>query len=392
MATILIKNILHGSQKTNVLIDGNKFKSFAASADTPADKIIDGEGKAILPPFFNTHTHAAMSILRGYADDMPLFKWLNEYIWPFEAKLTSEDIYQGSVLAIKEMVKSGSVFFNDMYFDIEQTVRAVDEAGIRAALGVTFVESHSKSQQAEKLEMLRHWSDPTGGRIQLAVAPHAVYTVGADLLKKCAETSREFGFKLHIHVSETEQEVADCVREHGMTPVRYLDSLGVLGSNTIAAHAVHVDRQEMDILAKRGVTVSHCPCSNMKLASGIFKAKEMIEAGVKVSIGTDGDSSNNNQDMREETKFAALLAKVSSMNPETLPAEQALYWATAAGADAFDIDSGRLEEGRLADCLLVNLDSERMKPLYNLVSNWVYSADTSVIDTVICDGKVIYNR
>ena len=390
--TVLIKNVLHKGRKVNVLVEGNRFKDFDAPADSLAQKVVEADGKAILPPFFNTHTHAAMSLLRGYADDMPLFKWLSEYIWPFEEKMTSQDIYDGSKLAVKEMVKSGSVFFNDMYFDIEQTIKAVDEAGIRAALGVTFVGSHSKSQQADKLNMLRHWSDPTGGRIQLTVAPHAVYTVTPELFKKCAEVSREMNLKLHVHLSETAKEVEDCVRENGMTPVRYLDSLGVLAPNVIAAHVVHVDREEMDILAERGVTISHCPCSNMKLASGIFPAKQLMEAGCKITIGTDGDSSNNNQDMREEMKFAALLAKVSSGDPETLPAEEALRWATEAGAMAFDIDSGVLEAGKLADCILVNLDDERMQPCHHLVSNWVYSADTSAIDLVMCDGKVIYTR
>lgn len=390
--TLLVKNVLHDGRKTNILVEGNRFRNMAAPEETVADKVIDAQGKAILPPFFNTHTHAAMSLLRGYADDMPLFKWLSEYIWPFENKMTSHDIYEGSKLAVREMIKSGSVFFNDMYFDLEETVRAVDESGMRAALGVTFVESHSKSQQEDKLQMLRHWNDPTGGRIQLTVAPHAIYTVSDELFRKCAETAHEMNLKLHVHLSETAKEVEDCVREHGMTPVRYLDSLGVLGPNVIAAHVVHVDREEMDILAERGVTISHCPCSNMKLASGVFKAKQLIEAGCKITIGTDGDSSNNNQDMREEMKFAALLAKMSSGDPETLPADEAFRWATAAGAEAFDIDSGVIAQGKLADFILVDLNDERMRPCHHLVSNWVYSADTSAIDKVVCDGKVIYEK
>ncbi|MBQ0025538.1 MAG: amidohydrolase [Bacteroidales bacterium] len=392
MNTLLIKNVLHNGSKTNILIEGNRFKNVAAPSDSQAETVIDATGKAVLPPFYNTHTHAAMALLRGYADDMPLHKWLSEYIWPFEDKMTAKDIYDGSVMAVKEMVQSGSVFFNDMYFELEETVRAVDDAGIRAALGVTFLESHSKSQQNEKLDMLRHWSDPTGGRIQLTVAPHAIYTVGTDLLIKCAETARMSGLKLHIHLSETEKEVEDCVREHGTTPVRYLDSIGFLGSDVIAAHVVYVDEDEMDILASRGVVISHCPCSNMKLASGIFKAKQLIQHGCKITLGTDGDSSNNNQDMRETAKIAALLAKVSSGDPEALPAEEALRWATSAGAEAFGIDAGKIEDGRLADCLLLDLENVRMMPCYNLVSNWIYAADSTVVDTVICDGKIVYER
>ena len=389
MGRLLIKDVLHDGRRTDILLEGGRFASLAAPAGTPADETLDASGLAILPPFYNTHTHAAMSLLRGYADDMPLQKWLNEYIWPYENRMTAADIHEGSRLAVREMIRSGTVFFSDMYFDIEETIRVVEEYGLRAAIGVTFVESHSKSQQAEKLEMLRHWSDPTGGRISLTVAPHAIYTVGPELLVKCAETARELGLKLHIHLSETKQEVDDCIRDHGSTPVRYLDSLGVLGDNVIAAHVVHVDAEEAAILAERGVTVSHCPCSNMKLASGIFPYRLLHDAGCLITLGTDGDSSNNNLDMREEMKIAALLAKVSSGDPETLPAGEALAMATRHGAEAFGIDAGEIAVGREADALLVRLDDERMQPCHSLLSNWVYAAGSSCIDTVICRGRIL---
>ena len=389
MGTLLLKNVWFDGAVTHVLIEGNRFKKIGAAAETPADEVLDAEGMALLPPFYNMHTHAAMSLLRGYADDMPLQKWLQDYIWPFENKMTAADIREGSRLAVREMIRTGTVFFSDMYFDIEETIRVVQEYGIRAAIGVTFVESHTKSQQAEKLEMLRSWSRPADDLITLTVAPHAIYTVGPDMLVRCAATARELGFKLHIHLSETRKEVEDCIREHGTTPVRYLDSLGVLGDNVIAAHVVHVDEEEAAILAARGVTVSHCPCSNMKLASGIFPYKLLHDAGCRITLGTDGDSSNNNLDMREEMKFAALLAKVSSGDPETLPAGEALAMATRNGAEAFGIDAGIIEEGRLADALLVDLHDERMQPLHNLASNWVYAAGSDCIDTVICNGKVL---
>lgn len=389
MGSILIKEVLLNGRTTDILIDNGRFKSLCAAAGTKADQTLDASGMAILPPFYNTHTHAAMSLLRGYADDMPLQKWLNDYIWPFENGMKASDIREGSRLAVREMIKTGTVFFSDMYFDIEETIAVVQEYGIRAAIGVTFVESHSKSQQEAKLDMLRGWSDPTGGLVTLTVAPHAIYTVGPDLLVRCAETARELGLKLHIHLSETRQEVDDCKRDHGTTPVRYLDSLGFLGPDVVAAHVVHMDEEEAAILAERGVTISHCPCSNMKLASGIFPYKLLREAGCRITLGTDGDSSNNNLDMREEMKFAALLAKVSSGDPETMPAEEALEMASRNGAEAFGIDAGEIAEGREADALLVRLDDERMQPLHNLVSNWVYSAGSSCIDTVICRGRVI---
>ena len=392
MSALLLKNVLHEGSQADILVEGNRFSRIAPCGTlelTGPCEVLDCSGMAILPPFYNTHTHAAMSLLRGYADDMPLQKWLQEYIWPFENDMTAADIRKGSRLAVREMIKTGTVFFSDMYFDIEETIDVVREYGMRAAIGVTFVESHSKSQQAEKLDLLEHWTDPTGGLISLTVAPHAIYTVGPEMLVRCADTARRLGFKLHIHLSETLQEVNDCLKEHGTTPVRYLDSLGVLGDNVIAAHVVHVDPEEAAILAERGVTVSHCPCSNMKLSSGVFPYKMLREAGCRITLGTDGDSSNNNLDMREEMKFAALLAKVSSGDPQVMPAHEALEMATRNGALAFGIDAGVIAEGRLADAILVRLDDERMQPLHNLVSNWVYSAGSSCVDSVLCNGRIL---
>ncbi|MBR3065365.1 MAG: amidohydrolase [Bacteroidales bacterium] len=392
MRSLLIRHTRYGDKTTDILVVDGRFASLSASAGTEADETIDATGTAILPPFYNTHTHAAMSLLRGYADDMPLQRWLNEYIWPYENKMTAADIREGSRLAIREMIQTGTVFFSDMYFEIGETIAVAKEFGIRAAIGVTFVESHSKSQQEEKLDMLRHWGDPTNGLITLTVAPHAIYTVGSNLLVKCAEVARSLGMKLHIHLSETRKEVEDCLREHGTTPVRYLDSLGFLGPDVIAAHVVHVDEEEAAILASRGVTIAHCPCSNLKLASGIFPYRLLHDAGCRITLGTDGDSSNNNLDMREEMKFAALLAKASSGDPEVMPADEALAMATRNGAAAFGIDAGVIQEGKLADALLVRLDDVRMQPCHNLVSNWVYAAGSSCIDTVICNGKILMRR
>lgn len=389
MDSLLVKNVLLDGARTDILIENHRFRSLNAPEGTVADEAIDADGMAILPPFYNTHTHAAMSLLRGYADDMPLQKWLRDYIWPYEDKLTAADIREGSRLAVREMVKTGTVFFSDMYFDIEETIRIVQETGMRAAIGVTFVEAHSKSQLAEKLDMLSHWSDPSGGLITLTVAPHAIYTVGPDLLVRCSETARRLGLKLHIHLSETQKEVEDCLREQGTTPVRYLDRLGVLGPEVVAAHVVHVDDEEAEILAARGVTVAHCPCSNMKLASGVFPYERLRKAGCRITLGTDGDSSNNNLDMREEMKFAALLAKVSSGDPAAMPAEEAFAIATRNGAEAFGIDAGVIAVGKLADALLVRLDDERMLPCHHLLSNWVYAAGSSCIDTVICNGRIL---
>lgn len=386
--TILLKNVLHDGARTNILIEGDKFKAIGVPEDIEAAQIIDCEGLAILPAFYNTHTHAAMTLVRGYADDLPLQTWLQDYIWPYESKLTAADIRRGSEMAAKEMISTGSVFFNDMYFEIEETIDIINHAGTRASIGITVMENHSKAVEEQKWDFVRHWQDPTGGRIQLAIAPHAIYTVGTEKLKKSAEFAREQGLKIHIHVSETEGEVQACIKEHGTTPVRYLDSLGFLGPDVVAAHCVWVDKEEWDILAERGVTVAHCPCSNMKLGSGRFPYELAIASGVTITLGTDGASSNNNLDLREEAKFAALLAKVSG-DPTLLPATMALDWATVNGAKAFGIDAGVIAEGKKADCILVSLDSPKMQPCFNLVSNWIYAADSSAIRKVICDGRII---
>ena len=397
--SMLIKNVLLAKEKTNILIEGNRFKAIGVDASAVAEDVIDAEGMAILPAFYNTHNHAAMSLLRGYADDMPLQKWLQEYIWPFEDKLTSDDIAQGSELAVREMIHTGSVFFNDMYFDIDRTIDVVNKSGMRACIGITVMENHSLAVEGEKRAFVEQFKDPTGGRIQLAIAPHAIYTVGKEKLIRSAEWARNNGLKLHIHVSETMGEVESCLKEHGMTPVEYLDSIGFLGPDVVAAHCVHLNEKEWDILAERGVTVSHCPCSNMKLGSGRFPYELAIKSGVNISLGTDGCSSNNNLDMREEMKFAALLAKCVSVTGEgtmvnngdttLLPAETILKWATENGAKAFGIDAGVIAEGKLADCILVDMNDPRMTPCHSLVSNWVYGASSDCIKKVICDGKII---
>lgn len=388
--SLLLKGVRLDGRFCNILVSDGKFADLETSSDTPADKVVDASGLAILPALYNTHNHAAMTLLRGYADDMPLQAWLEDYIWPFEEKLTPEDIFKGSKMAVGEMLSSGSVFFSDMYFDIEETIRAVDEGGMRAAIGITVMENHGKAEEERKKEFVKGWKDPSGGRISLVMAPHSIYTVGEEKLKKCAAFARRNGLRIHIHLSETEKEVSDCVREHGMTPVRYLDSIGFLGEDVIAAHCVHVDEGEWKVLARRGVTVSHCPCSNMKLGSGIFPYRLALDSGCRITLGTDGASSNNNLDLREEMKFAALLSKVTG-DPSVLSAPEVFKWASENGAKAFGIDAGRIEKGRAADALLVSLSNPRLQPDYNLISNFVYAADSSCISYVLCNGQIVYS-
>jgi len=386
MERILLKNVFLDDAKTCILIEDGKFKDLSAPESVPDAKVIDASTLAIVPAFYNVHTHAAMNLLRGYADDIALETWLNDYIWPFEAKLTSADVRRGSQMAVKEIVETGSVFMNDMYFDVEETIDEIDKAGIRAAIGITVMENHSKVVEDAKWEFVRNWQDPTGGRIQLVLAPHAIYTVGAEKLKKTASFARKQGLKLHTHLAETRTELEDCKRNFGTTPVRYLDSLGYLGPDVVLAHCIYVDDEEWDILAERGVTVVHCPCSNMKIASGRFPFEKALASGVRITLGTDGSCSNNNLDLREEAKFAALLAKVNG-DPTLLPATEVLKWATVNGAQTFGINAGEVAVGREADFILLDMTNTRMQPCHNLISNWIYAADSSAISSVWCQGR-----
>lgn len=392
MNSILLENVLHEGKKCNILIEGKRFSKIAdTDVKLSAETVIDAEGLAIIPALYNTHNHASMMPMRGYAEDMALGKWLNEYIWPYEAKMTAEDIGEASKIAVEEMISSGSVFFNDMYFCIEKTIDIVARAGMRAAIGITVMDNHSLAQTEEKKRFVDEWKDPTGGRIQLVMAPHAIYTVGEAKLKNVAAFARDRGLKIHIHVSETRNEVDDCIKAHGMSPVQYLDSFGFLGPDVIAAHCVHVDQKDADILAERQVAISHCPCSNMKLGAGRMPSEMLIKAGCRLTLGTDSASSNNNLDLREEMKIAGLLAK-SKGNPELLPAEELFKWATVNGAEFFGIDGGVIAEGKLADGILLDMNNIRMKPCHHIISNWIYAADSSAIAKVLCDGKIIYSK
>lgn len=390
---MIIRNISLNGSKTDILIEGNRFSSIRPAGTLEAgercEQVIDGSHLAITPAFYNTHTHAAMTLLRGYAEGHNLQDWLENYIWPYEAKLTSADIRKGSEIAVREMISSGSVFFNDMYFDIEETIAAVAESGMRAAIGITVMENHSLAVEESKMHFIEEWHDPTGGRIQLVMAPHAVYTVGPEKLKRTSEFARKHNMRIHIHAAENRMELENCIKEHGMSPVKYLDSLGVLGPDVILAHCVWVTEEEWDLLAERGVTVAHCPCSNMKLGSGRMAYEYAIKSGCRITMGTDGASSNNSLNILSEMKTASLFAK-SCGDATLLPAEEVFRWATKNGAEAFGINAGEIAEGKLADAILFNLDDVSMQPCHNLTSNIVYAADSRAVSHVICDGNLIW--
>ncbi len=389
---ILIQNVELDGNQTDVLIEANRFKTIAPKQEVGGAQVLDGSGKAILPTFVNMHTHAAMTLLRSYADDLELHDWLTNYIWPLEAKLDEEDIYNGARLACLEMIKSGTTAFNDMYWHFHGTARAVEEMGLRAMLSSVFIDFSDEAKAKEQRDLTKelfYESRQYSDRIGFALGPHALYSVSEKSLRWARDFAAENNLLLHIHISETIKEVEDCLALYGLRPVQWLDKIGLLGPKVIAAHVVHVTNEEIRILAERGVKVVHNPAANMKLASGSFPYGKMVDRGVEVFLGTDGCSSNNNLDMMEEMKLASLLAKLQHNDPTLLPSHAVFDMATVKGAKALGWDCGEISEGKLADCMLVDLSNHRLMPGYHLVDDIVYSADSSCIDTVICDGRVL---
>ncbi len=389
---MLIKEVGLDGKTSDVLIEGNRFKQIGSNLEAPDAEVLDGRGKAMLPTFVNMHTHASMTLMRSYADDLDLHDWLENHIWPMEANLDEEDIYHGARLACLEMIKSGTTCFNDMYWHYHGVARAVEEMGLRAVLSSVFIDFNDAAKAAEQRELSTRLSGEAkqySDRIGFALGPHAIYTVSKESLKWAGRFAAENDVPIHIHISETQKEVDDCLALYGLRPVQWLEKIGLLGPNVIAAHVIHVTDEEIGILARNSVKVVHCPASNMKLASGSFPFKKMHTKGVEMSIGTDGCSSNNNLDMMEEMKIAALQAKLLHNDPVLLSANEAYGMATVNGAKALGIDCGEIAEGKLADCMLVDLSNHRLAPGYHLVSDMVYSADSSCIDTVICDGKIL---
>ena len=394
MSKLVLQSVCLRGETRDILVEDGKFANTSGDL-SPRDRenaeLADCRGLAIVPAFYNGHCHAAMTLLRGYADGMPLDRWLGEFVWPFEARLSPADIAAGTRLAVLEMIKSGTVFFADMYWHREETMRVVEEMGIRATVGVTIAETIDPPERIE--EHFRFLAEHRfeSERVKLAVCPHAVYTVGEKVFKRCAGTARAENYRLHTHLSETRGEVEACRKAHGCTPVELLDRWGVLDGRLVAAHCVHLTDREMERMAEAGATAVLNPCSNLKLASGIPRIASMLSAGMKLGLGTDGASSNNNLDMHEEMKLASLLAKAEPGREcaETLPAADALRLATAATAEAWGLHAGEIADGFLADALLVDLSDERLAPNHDFTGNWVYSADSGAIRSVLCNGKFV---
>ena len=385
---ILLKNVILDRKSSDILLENGKISAIAPEISAPDADIFDALNKmAVLPPFYNAHNHAAMTLLRGYAEDMELFDWLSNHIWPVEAKLTAEDIYIGTRLATVEMIRSGTVYFNDSYWHPEAALKAVKESGMRATLGLLYLGNVSDDAKSANAALIEAAQDID--TIEVSHTPHAIYTVDRATLQKISGMMESDGRKVHIHVSETAKEVADCLKEHNMTPVEYLDSLGLINERAMLAHCVHLTGHDREIIAARGAYIAHNPVSNMKLCSGMFDFEAARKAGCKIAIGTDGTSSNNNLAMIDEMKVAALTAKSVTKLPTAGKTADIFHAATAAGASFAGVDAGEIAVGKAADMILVDLDSPVMSGNYDLIADMVYAADPTVIDSVICNGKFL---
>jgi 5-methylthioadenosine/S-adenosylhomocysteine deaminase len=354
------------------------------------DEVLDAGGLLLSPPMVNGHTHAAMTLFRGFGDDMPLMEWLREKIWPAEAKLEPDDVYWGTRLACLEMIRSGTTRFFDMYWHGVEAARAVADAGLRASISSVLIDgldpAKGESMRGGVIESLDRLAE-AGPRISPSLGPHAIYTVSTESLAWLAEVGAERGIALQIHLSETEQEVNDCVEAHGTRPAAYLDEIGFLGPRTLLAHGVWLDDAELELIAARGATVVANPAANMKLAvGGVFPYPAAARAGVAMGLGTDGVSSNSNLDCFEEVKLFALVQKQASGDSATLPADEAL--AIARGLRSAALGGAPLEAGAPADFLLLR-GSDPELSAGDLDADLVYAAGGSVVDTTVVAGRVL---
>ncbi|MDE6622845.1 MAG: amidohydrolase [Alistipes sp.] len=400
-ATVLPMTAAAGEPQTftgSLGISGNRIEFVSASAADaeafraahPDARTIDCRGKLLMPGLINTHCHAAMTLQRSYADDIALMEWLNDYIWPFEARQTPDDVALGMTLGIVEMLLGGVTSFVDMYYFEDRGVEVVRRTGIRAVLGCNYFDTNVEEvfPQMERALELAAGCD----RIRIAAAPHAPYTVSPENMVRGKEFCRQRGMLFMTHAAETVDE-ARIVRERfGKSPVQYLDGLGVLDDRTIAAHCVHLDEADIATLAARQVVVSHNPQSNMKISSGVAPIERLREAGALVTVATDGPCSNNDLDLFEELRTAAFLQKSATGNPLALPACEALKLATVNGARAMGYAAGELgvlKAGALADVIVVDLQKPHLQPIHDPVSNLVYCAKASDVETVVVDGELL---
>ncbi|MFP3985900.1 MAG: amidohydrolase family protein [Candidatus Bathyarchaeia archaeon] len=381
-----------------IAVKGGVISYVGNVADAPkikAEKMLEAHGKLAMPGLVNCHTHLAMTLFRGLAEDLPLDKWLRERIWPREAKLKAQDVYVGALLGCLEQIKNGITCFADMYFYMSEVAQAVKKAGLRAALASGIIETGDR-EKGEKMfetavEFARNYRGYADGRVTTFLGPHTVYTCSEELLAKVREKASQLGAGIHIHLAESKEAAHKVMREHGVSEVRLLEKLGFLGDDVLAAHCIHLTREDMLALAKRGVKVAHNPVANTKLAHGVAKVKELMDLGVTVGLGTDGAASNNSLDMFESMKIAALLQKTKYGDPSIMPNKTVLKMATFDGAEALGLEKriGSLEVGKRADIILVDLKRPNLTPLHDVFANLVYSCRGCDVDTVIVDGEIV---
>ena len=363
--------------------------------DMPGAEVIDGRGKLAMPGLVNTHNHIPMTLLRSYADDLPLMPWLNDHVWPFEARMTRDDIRVGAELGMAEMLLGGTTTSADMYWMDEAVAEAAEHTGIRAVIATSILDGKREAFDRDFALLTERYGRGQHPRVTLMVAPHAVYTCSPETLEYARDTAAVHGIGITIHVSETQDEQRMIRERYGKTPVEMLRDLGMLGPRTLVVHAVWVSDSDIEIMREHGVSVAHNPQSNMKLASGIAPFAKMAAAGLNVSIGTDGPSSNNDLDMWEEMRSASFLQKVATLDPCAFPAYEVLKMATVNGARALDLgdEVGQLREGMKADIILLDIEKPHLYPQTDMVANLVYCAKANDVDTVFVDGrKVVENR
>jgi 5-methylthioadenosine/S-adenosylhomocysteine deaminase len=374
--------------------DSGTIEQLSDPGEIDGDEELDASGGFVIPGLVNAHTHVAMTLFRGNADDKPLDAWLQEDIWPVEAELQAEDVRAGTALGIAEMIRSGTTAFADMYFFMPEVADVVEEAGLRARLGHGSITVGKDEDAAHEdfehgLEFAQEYNGRADGRITTMFTPHSLTTVDEDFYREYVPEARADGLPIHFHANETVDEVDPIVAEHDERPLEYADGLDLLAENSFIAHGVHVDDREIELLADRGTAVIHCPASNMKLASGMAPVQKMLDGGVTVGLGTDGAASNNDLDMFDEMRDAAMLGKLAADDASAVAAPTVVEMATAGSAEAIGFDSGRLEPGANADLAVIDLDAEHLTPQHDLVSHLAYAVRGSDVRHTVCDGTVL---
>ncbi|MGA2546615.1 MAG: amidohydrolase [Rectinemataceae bacterium] len=391
---ILIRGALLDGERRDILVEDGIIAKIAASIEAPAGiETIDARGMAALPSLVNAHAHSGMTLLRGRAEDLELDEWLNKAIWPCEAELTEDDVYWGTRLAALEMIKSGTTLCHDMYRNPRAQARAARDSGMRFVVNYPLVDGMDDAVGAVQRRACMEFFDDLpdcGPLVSFNLAAHSVYSTSEGSLRWLAEFSRDRGLSRHIHLAETEDEIRRCKECRGMSPAAYLDSLGFLGPDLFAAHAIWLDESDFDLLGARGVALVHNPVSNMKLASGpAYDYEAARRRGIRTLLGTDGSASNNGLDLFADMKIAALLQKQHYRDPRRMPVDELFAAATTIGHEAFGTGAGLVAAGRAADILLIDLSRPGMIPLHDLKSNLVYAGGGAAVDTVICAGRVI---